>query len=318
MVFILILSIIFCISWSFDLPFYLAEFANLSHSQCLSLVSNHKVNQTIYDSIICGEKLSDNLLKEGLQKIGLIHLFVVSGTHLLILHRLIKFLLKGLSPKNIENHHKEASLYSKGLKFLPSLLLLIYCAGCSFNPPVLRAFTYIHLSKLNKHFKLFWTPYFTTLISIMLLVCIFPDWVKTYSLLLSWAASLAINYSNSLFKKNNNIFYTSIFVYIFLFPILISFNFLSPLSIVVNALVTPILSILLIPLLFLGASLSSISFILDPVISEIIEGLSFISSTFEQTHHSFKIPKSALWIYLFILNLWPPIHRLNKRQGHAR
>ena len=96
----------------------------------------------IYSALLCGERLPEGELKHTFVALGIIHLMVISGCHLIFLEKMWKNLLPDFRFKNI---------FLTGFLFIYSL-----SAGCT--PPVLRALFSLLLSRINKKFKLFWSP----------------------------------------------------------------------------------------------------------------------------------------------------------------
>ena len=91
-----------------------------------------------YRAVVCGVSLEPSIEKSLLVDLGLIHIIVVSGSHLVFLSRILKEGMK--------------------LSWGTFIFLLIFVAMTGMEPPVVRAFVSLTLSLLVKRFKLFLLP----------------------------------------------------------------------------------------------------------------------------------------------------------------
>ena len=158
-------------------------------------------------TLVCGETLSrqkpDTL--QLLQKLGLVHLFVLSGLHVLFLDSVLRklpFLLRGF-------------------------LLFLYGQLTLWSTPLLRAFLAFLFFELNKRQRLFWSTYDVITLSGFLCLLLKPSSLTSLSLPLSWTAALGM-YIGSRSKTYG--FQKHFIIYVCLFPLLLPLGPAHPLS----------------------------------------------------------------------------------------
>lgn len=264
------------------LSFFFAAFLYFSadiHHLCIALTPSSEFHQ-LYKAIVCGKKLGQNFQATSLKQLGLVHIVVISGAHLLFFSKLIKTLsLKKLSDKST----------------LPILFLLVCCS--QFQMPALRAWIMILVSLLNKKLKLFNSPPFNLLLSIIFCLSINPQSYFQLSLPLSWLASIAIAVAKNSFSQ-------SFLCYLLLTPILTNIQLNHPWVILVNSFLTPFLCLLLFPLSLLSFLFSPFTFFVDQVWQFIFYIHSELSPNLNtpEINYKFKSPM-LIWLYPSFLNL---------------
>ncbi|RME16871.1 MAG: hypothetical protein D6797_03665 [Bdellovibrio sp.] len=264
-----------------DLHNFLAEKFLFIHNHCIQLTPFNSPWQWIYRSLLCGSSSPSNIsLVQSMKTLGLYHLLVISGLHILSLEKAVSFCCR----RN---------------KALTLLSLFIFCLACQMRPPVTRAFLALLINYFQKQRKLFWSPVQRAWATGCLTLFLFPEWWSSFSFLLSWAASLLI----SLPIKRPLIKIT--FLYLGLQPLLLSFSPLSPLSILINWALTPLWILWVLPMSLLGLVPP-----LSPYVDKFWESLNILFSAL--TDHFFlsataspSLPfsLSSAWIYLFLLFL---------------
>lgn len=277
----------------FNMPIILTKLSTQAQLTCTELVNVNSKNQTLIDALICGKNISSAEKNLILQKTSLIHLFVVSGSHFIVLNLILLLLL----PRH--------TFYL----FVRLIILFLFCILSGMSPPATRGLLMILSSSiLNKM-----PSDILTLIIGLICLCLFPRWVTSYSLLLSWYASLALCwsflfYNYSQYKK---ILFTQIIIFIFM-SIPLSFTFsLHPLSIIFNLLFAHLLGFILFPLAILTALIPKISFLFDAINSFLFSLLEKISFSIPTYSTNFKINFLFLWTVLFILHLFTHIYRIH-------
>ena len=215
---------------------------------------------------------------------------VVSGAHLLFLERLwIKLPLPFFK--------------KTGLSFF----LVFYALITHLHPPVLRALFSFFLFQLSQSQKLFWSQSVITHLSGFLCLFYSPQWTHSLSLQLSWLASLAQGLSSSSLVK-------ALCTYVIVFPIISQWQFLHPLTVLINWLIAPLIGFFLLPLSFITAFLPFLQFVNDKIWDFIFFLLTFINqllpdfprlSTFQQ------FQKEYIWLYInciflisYLINIW--------------
>ncbi len=189
-------------------------------------------------SFFCGLPLDHLEHKLLLIDSGLLHVFVVSGSHILALDQLLIFFR-----------------VSRGFRYL---LLGLYSLVTGFEPPVVRALLFLCLRECtNLGWAIGTLP--RVVISWLLTLLWFPQWLHSQSLLMSVWASFGIqlfllhNYEQTAPQKEKFLWLwrLSLWMYLFMIPVFPS-GVSHPLSILYNALVTPLLTILMLILALLG------------------------------------------------------------------
>ena len=174
--------------------------------------------------LVCGVDELSGSLKTDLSRTGLVHLFVVSGTHLLVFQKL---LVRLRAPK-------------------PVLLagLSAYTLVSGGQPPALRSLLSVLWPEPERSSR----ADLDVLKVGLLTLCFVPSWIHSYSLRLSWMAALALTISFGRGWRKS--FLTAIAVWALLAPLLM--NFAHPLTWILNLLVAPVFGGLGLPLALLG------------------------------------------------------------------
>ncbi len=231
---LLMIIIILCVN-PFSLLSFMEPVGEVLHQLCLQRVTAEDAWTPIYSALVCGQRLAEGEIKKTFMALGIIHLMVISGAHLIFLERMWS-LLPAFRFKT----------------FILVLFLFTYSLSAGLKPPVLRALFSLLLSRLNRKFKFFWSPYWRVQISGMLCLLCQGAWFHSMSLQLSWIASMGM--SNPYMSRLKSCCITFLLV----LPVISAWSALHPLSILINWLVVPLaggvilpLSILLVPFPFL-------------------------------------------------------------------
>ena len=281
---------IFCFSsLALLFSFFISQLLPISqdlHQLCLSMAPSTQW-QNYYQAIVCGKNLSHENFYSHLQKLGLLHIIVVSGSHLIFLSQWIQKLPKVLS-RPLE----------------PFLLILFVLIG-QLEAPVLRALISMGAFSLKKRWKLFYSPYQILLLTALLALSLFPEWYLSQSLLLSCGAALGIQLSQ-------NPFLQSFFCYVILTPMLAGFASLSPLTLICNSLLTPLVGYFLFPVSFFAFFLPIESFT-----DKMWQLFYLCCRGIAQRTDSYSIELPSLgmfyqWIYIFTLHV--AIQEFRKRR----
>ncbi len=204
---------------------------------CANLFSFHpKVAQGSLQSFFCAMPVRDASLYLGLLDSGLLHVFVVSGSHILALEQ-------GLQLCRVP-------------RVLRHLLLWGYGACTSFDPPVVRALLYLLLR--DSHLHGLSTGHIPRVaLSWIFTLALVPQWLNSPSLLMSVWASFGVQLfllsERDRIEENKHLWLwrLSIWMYVFMMPILIT-STSHPLSIIYNAIGTPVLTIGLVFIALFG------------------------------------------------------------------
>ena len=257
-----------------------AELSHTLHSMCLSHLNFDSSVPELYQALLCGKRLPNGEFKSLFVRGGLIHLTVISGAHLIFLK---SFILKWPLP----NFLKKPLI----------LLFLIFYALCShLHAPVLRALFSFFLFELADRFKLFWNPFLILFLSAFLCLLYRPELRDSFSLQLSVLASL-------LYYGSKNSLSKCLFIYGFTLPIINHWQELSPLSVLSNWILAPIISAVLFPLSVLCPFCPFLYPITDwlwMTMIQLLRALQFFQE--QKSLFYWSIPKP--WIWPYILGLW--------------
>lgn len=242
----------------------LIGFFSSFHTACLQMAPKNVKSVESLHALVCGKNFNDLTQANLLIASGLIHLFVVSGSHLKILEKMILYVLnfRTFTLKN----------FSQPILFT---LLFFFCAICKFNPPIFRSFISLMILAIIEKRGLKWTSENLTLISGLMGLALSPTWINSLSFQMSWIAALSLcvigyffNHATLLWK--NSLFYLQY---------LATFNFIgipSPASIGVATLMTTFLEYVLFPLAlavyflpFLGSIFDFLIISLNTILSKL-------------------------------------------------
>ena len=237
------------------------------HNHCLQSAPENVKSVESLHALVCGKNFNDLTQANLLIASGLIHLFVVSGSHLKILEKIISYALK--------NRFFSLTKFSQPIIFT---LLFFYCAVCKFNPPIFRSLISLMILAETKKRNLIWKAENLILISGICCLTLSPTWINSLSFQMSWIASLSLCVINYFFEKASLLWKNSLFY----LQYLTTFNFIgipNPASIGVATLFTAFLEYVLFPL---ALAVYVIPF-LAPVFDLIITSLNLILSKLELT-----------------------------------
>lgn len=248
---IIMLLLAFTLSTS-TTPALLKNTSALSQSfqqKCSNSIPPQTENPHVMASLICGEKLTDETLKKNLVKTSLIHIFVISGSHLILLDELLSIL--------------------KIPVLLRFLFLGFYSLIVGWQPPAVRALialgTRVGLKKMRWHFP----PDLLTLIAGLTTLTLFSEWWQSNSLLMSWCAALALCWVPLLRIKNRlaALLLSQLTIYLFMIVPLWGLGSLHPLNLLYNIFLGPVVSFILLPLAALSMAIPTLTSLFDSTLS---------------------------------------------------
>lgn len=233
--------------WLYSIPIFiliarklhmLARFSGVSsflHHQCL-----HRAPldlQNIHQALVCGETLGTGELARSLKAIALIHLFIVSGAHLLMLSWLLRRILPRLSER----------------PFVLALLLFPFLLMTGLHAPVVRSWMSIVVWDFCRAFKLSWRSSQGVMAAGVCVCILNPQWMSSLSLILSWGGALALGTSRELTGgwHDRPIVRKSLqqcVIYLMLIPLLLPMTLPHPVAILCNLVLAPIAACCLFPL----------------------------------------------------------------------
>ena len=274
----------FLILISIGLPKKLAEVSQNLRSECSSHLSQTQYHE-LNSALICGTNLQNLQTKNLFQFTGLIHLIVVSGSHLIFLQQIIAYFLSRILRRN-------ASF------LITALILLFFTLMTGLQPPCVRAFVQLLIGKFNQECKLFWRPWHSVFISGLICLSLFPEWLASLSLLMSWACAFAL----SIPTRSQSHFKQHVVIYFILLPVLSSISIPHPFVILVNFIFAPIFGMIVFPMALISAVLPYLNGVTDQLWRALLLCLEVVQK-FTPPLGAFKILTVYQWGFLFILHL---------------
>ncbi|MCB9072412.1 MAG: ComEC/Rec2 family competence protein [Bdellovibrionaceae bacterium] len=258
--------------WFFDLHIFTNDMT-YAHQACLDYIHWRHLPE-IFQGLICGSNKIGEENQNLFLQTGLYHLIVVSGSHLVAIERLCEWFL----------------IRKAWSRFL---VLISFAAICQFQPPIVRALAGRILNKISRHYRLSLRPDHLVLSAGLFALLLFPQWIASPSLQLSWIATLVM----SLPLSNSKKIWLCV---LYITPIFGGFNISSGIN---NMLFAVFFDIILFPAsliaLFVPYSEKLVSLLWDGAIYFLkaaphTSTMPLITSPTILLHH---------WIYIFILQL---------------
>lgn len=227
----LIISLLFF--WLFRISVF--EFAApvtlYTHHLCLDRIPAASIAAAELRALVCAENFA-TLAGSGLYiSAGLIHLFVVSGAHLMLIEKM-------LSP-----------LISSGALLL---LLCAYALACGLNPPVTRALIAFAIGAWLNTKNIKWPGHLKILVAGLCTLLFHFEWILSFSLQLSWVAAFLVSAFAAHFSSGTPLFKQWLF-FISMFPTLMFFQVPGLTGILLNLFFAPVLELVLFPMALLVA-----------------------------------------------------------------
>ena len=175
MIFILIVLVTGHVLRIANVPKSWAELSLRAQEICAQSVPQSRHN-SLMASLVCGTDLHNPEQLHDLLSTQLYHLAVVSGGHLQILLLLLEVFVAR----------------SSGGRIFVVAILLIFSTFSGLQPPVLRSLFVLSVFQFYSLFKLNARPELVQLQSGLFCLLLFPQWIRSYSLFLSWWAGFSL------------------------------------------------------------------------------------------------------------------------------
>ena len=194
-------------------------------------------------------------LQENLQKLGISHLFALSGTQITFLIFIIEKILSILKLDNLKKY------------FFTTLLIFIYYLLIENCAAIDRAIIFYLVFSFNKTFNLQIKPFFLILLSLSILIFINPFYI--YDIGFQYSTTITITlilYMNNKEVKGKIIELLKVSWVSFLVSLPISlyhFSYINILSIIYNLFYVPFINILIFPFSIICFFLPGLNFILE-------------------------------------------------------
>ena len=327
MLVLLLFSLFIAALLSSRAPLGSASVIDVIHRSCLRACPP-SVHADFLKAVVCGESLGHAngaaLLRSDFAKTGLIHLLVVSGSHLICLEQLVLLLSCGF---------RGAREKSRWMSILIFAALFFFTLMTGASPPVLRAFLGWTLRRLSTRERWNWTRVQILTISGFATLPFCTDQWGLCSLGLSWIAGLALGFvrdtSDRPLNRQNNFSITerlhswssrvvillriNVCVYVALIPALLPLGVPSLLSIFANLMFGPVMGLVLFPISLASFLWNGLVGLTDRAWSTALWLVTHAASLTPDAWE--KVNLSPLWLmpYILLLTVW-----LVKRDRVAR
>lgn len=250
----------------------------------------------VYQALVCGSSPKPTPFIQDIKQIGLYHLLVVSGSHLVFLESVLVYIFSGWGRWG-------------QIIIFANLLMFTFVSG--MQPPIFRALINFMLHKLSDETKLYWRPHQSTFFAGLVTLLIKPDWLLSISFMLSWAASLLVS------STSQKGLYKHLVIFLGLSPLLYSMQEQSPITCFSNFLFSLILGAIFFPLSLITLVFNQLAPIVDlfwgaieVVIHQIANELQSASAEPRDFTYFW------LWVYLFALQYF--FHKKSHNHLKAR
>ncbi|NUN05524.1 MAG: ComEC/Rec2 family competence protein [Bdellovibrio sp.] len=270
--------------------------ANFFHEKCVQKTFVPTKHPEALRALLCGEKITDVNLQENLQRTSLIHIFVISGSHLLLLDELLSILRIPLSVRFV--------------------LFFFYSLVASWQAPVVRAFLSLAIRAGLRLRALHLPPDLGVLITGLVTLVLFPTWWQSLSLQMSWCAALALCWGGLLRVRCSmlKIFLAQLAVFLLMTAPLWGFGSLHPLGILFNLFLAPIVAYALLPLSALAVFCSWGIVIFDAAMDLFLRLMPLLTEPVSLVRGA---PSSSawLWVWIFAWHCFMHLLRVSLWQG---
>lgn len=273
-----------------------SQLAQKFQQKCVQILPRNSQEQQSLSSLLCGEKITEPELQKNLQRTSLIHIFVISGSHLILLDELLGILRIPL--------------------FVRFIVLGLYSLAVGWQAPAVRALLGLFTRSLLQSRRWYFPSDLTVLIAGLLTLTLFPDWWGSLSLVMSWCAALALCWPSLLRIRTPlaRVFLAQISIFLFMCAPLWGLGSLHPLSLVYNLILAPVVSYILLPLAFLTALMPALVSVFDQVMAFFKEALAIVAEPIVVTKGT--LPKiEILWVWILFWHVFMHFLRLRLWQG---
>lgn len=295
MLIITILALLSSFVSSSDMLDNSSQYTQKLHKICVDFLISTSSEPENIQSVLCGSSITDTQLNFNLSKTSLLHLFIISGSHLVILDSLMT---RAKIPFVVRH-----------------LFLLVYSLITKLEAPVLRALTSLWFQQLLKKLNLKFSSDLKVLCAGLFTLIININLWDSRSLQLSWLAALGLCMS---LIPTKNIFYkvilSQIAIYVFLLPALYGFGNLHPLSVFFNLTIGILLGVFLIPTALIAALIPSAYFIFESLLDAIHWTSIELTHPIQISKHSL-LSNQIIWLWIFSLHIFFIFIRKNFIQG---
>ena len=259
----------------------------------INKIQNYQSKNYLYSLIIGNSNYLDRNIKSNYQKLGISHLFAISGTHITLLTLVFSYL------------YKKKKLNNKIYIILVNILVLFYLFLTNYKVSIIRFILFFNLANMNKKYKLDYSNTKIMIIVIFITLIINPYYFFQNSFLYSYLVSFFLIRFNYLIKGNyiSRLLKLSIIAIIASFPLTIYYNYeINLLSIIYNLIYVPYISLLIFPLCFLSILFPFLDHLLILLLNILESSVNYLSKINILTF-IFKKP-SIIIVIIYILLIY--------------
>ena len=202
---------------------------------------------------------------------GIVHIFSISGMHISLLSGILLFVLNKIKKKKYNI-------------LIVITFLIFYLIITNYQASITRSIIFFTLLNIFKLKKINISTLDTLLISISIILIIYPNFINNIGFMYSSAVSFSLIYYKNLFNKNYilNTLLISFVSFLISLPITVNINYsVNLLSIIINIIFVPLISFIIYPL-------SLLTFIF-PYLYNIFEKLILLCELISSTLSNIKL-----------------------------
>lgn len=247
----------------------LRNFSRPLESVCQSQFQSATL-KNLGNALVCAQDLSPGASKDLFLQLGLYHVIVVSGAHLIFL----SFLLTALSAP-------------RAFKFL---LLFLFAVMTGLQAPVLRAGLQMLIPVVlpRQHRQ-------SLLISYLLCLALHPPWLHSVSLNLSMIAALGMQAELRPHRR-------ALWILAFTLPLLLPYDHVNPLGSLFGLLLSPVCEALLFPICLLAWLFPWLQALSETILAASLTVLQAFAEILPPPLDGPQlIPRTWIWVYVFVI-----------------
>lgn len=265
------------------------------HQSCLNFSPPNVISSQELNALVCGQDFLSLADSQIYIVSGLIHLFVVSGSHLVLIERTLSKL--------------ENKFYA--LSGLTHLILMVYILVCNLNPPIVRSYLFIVVLALSKKYFLHIKNHNALLAASLIGLILQPQWIMSLSYQMSWIAGLTLIYIDEIYKKSHLLIKNFLF-YLHFYLTMLFLGLPQIVTVIISTVLSPILEYVLFPLAFLVFLWADLSVLFDFLIQILKLSLNqFELHAFVRNFDAYQVVMIN-WILIFGLHFFIHIRKITR------
>lgn len=276
----LILGVLFATFCPHALPQSCLNFIRHLNLECVRVMPKNSTITHDLAALVCGRALPESPTKENLTRTSMIHIFVVSGSHLILIEQVVSLLIFFLPVAVQQSTH--------------GLVLFAFTLITGASAPTVRAFISWGFRIFVSRRRLNWSAIEQVTLLSFLLLTIYPIWFSSFSFILSSLAALGMAQNKWAAPGPK-----AIVLYVLLFPPLYFISAPHPLSILCNLLLVPVVGLVLFPLALLTCVLPFLTSTTEYFFAVFHGVLSFVTKHLPMKND--VVVDLPLWIWIYFV-----------------